>query len=136
MSRENVEVARSIDQACNRRDLAQASEPADPDFEWIPDGRSIDTAIRGREDVQRFVQDQIEVLGLSVDPEEFFQKGGQVIAFIRVHGRGQAGGVEVDIRIAHVWTFRGRHSRARTGVRGTRPGPRSRRAAGVGVAPA
>jgi ketosteroid isomerase-like protein len=106
MSKESVEIIRGLYEAFNRRDLARSLESVDPDFEWIPDVRSFETPFRGRENVQRFFEDQIELLDLRVQPEEFFEKGSQVIAFIRARGRGQGSGAELDIRIAHVWTFR------------------------------
>jgi uncharacterized protein len=106
MSKENVEIIRSIYEAFNQRNWARALEPTDADFEWIPDGRSFETAIRGRENVQRFLEDQIETLDLRVQPEEFFENADQVVAFVRAQGRGQASGVPLDIRIAAIWTFR------------------------------
>ena len=35
------------------------------------------------------------------------EHGDQVLALIRVRGRGRASGVEFDIRAATLWTFRG-----------------------------
>src|SRR5829696_5039032 len=106
MSQENVEIVRRLYEAFNRRDLTAESEVLDPNFEWIPDTRSFESAIRGREEVLRFLDDQIETLGLRVQPETFFEKGDRVVAFIRAIGRGEASGAEMDIRIAGVWTLR------------------------------
>ena len=69
-----MEIIRAVYEAFNERDLARALERVDRDFEWIPDRRSFETAIRGREEVQRFLDDQIEVLDLRVQPEEFFER--------------------------------------------------------------
>ena len=71
MSQENVEFIRGVYAAFNGRDIARAIESADPDFEWVPDARSFESAVRGREEVQRFLEDQVETLGLRVEPEEF-----------------------------------------------------------------
>jgi ketosteroid isomerase-like protein len=101
----DVERIRGIYEAFNRRDVAAALDFADPDFEWVPDERSFETAVRGRENLQRFFEDQIEVLNARVESEEFFEKGDQVVAFVRVVASGQASGAAVDIRIAHLWTF-------------------------------
>src|SRR6476620_7692485 len=106
MSQENVEVVRRIYEALNARELATGLELIDRDFEWIPDKRDPAPAVRGREEVLRFLQDQIEVLGMKVELEEAFEKGDQVVAFICVRGEGQASGVEIDIRGAALWTFR------------------------------
>jgi len=106
VSQEHVEVIRRLYEAFNRRELTGELEALDPNFEWIPDGRSFESAIRGREHVLRFLEDQIETLDLRLQPEKFFEKGDQVIAFIRATGRGEASRAEMDISIAGVWTLR------------------------------
>ena len=90
----------------NQRDLAPAFEFVAPDFEWIPPDRSFEASVRGREEVQRFLEDQIETLDMQVQPEEFFETDDQVIAFVRVRGQGQASGAGVEIVGANIWTFR------------------------------
>ena len=106
MSQENVEIVRRIYEAFNQRDLAPGFELVAPDFEWIPADRSFEASVRGREDVQRFLEDQIETLDLQVQPEEFFEKGDRVVAFVRVQAQGQASGAGAEILVANVWTFR------------------------------
>jgi ketosteroid isomerase-like protein len=45
---------------------------------------------------------------LTFDAEQFFEApNGEVVLFIRARGRGRGSGLEVDNRIAWVWTFRG-----------------------------
>jgi ketosteroid isomerase-like protein len=41
-----------------------------------------------------------------MEPEELIDAGDQVVAFVRVHGRGKGSGAAVDARIAQVWTIR------------------------------
>ena len=106
MSQENVEIVRRIYEAFNHRDLAGGLELVGPDFEWIPPGRSFEASVRGRETVQRFLEDQVTTLGLQVQPEEFFEKGDRVVAFVRVKAQGQASGAGVEILAANIWTFR------------------------------
>ena len=106
MSEENVEIVRRIYEAFNQRDLAPAFELVAPDFEWIPPDRSFEATVRGREEVQRFLEDQIETLDMQVRPEEFFEQGDRVVAFVRVQAQGQASGAGVEILAANVWTFR------------------------------
>jgi ketosteroid isomerase-like protein len=44
---------------------------------------------------------------LSFEAEEFIvAKGGEIVAFIHVRGRGRGSRIEIDNRIAHVWTYR------------------------------
>ena len=53
MSRENVEAARELIQAFNRRDLAAMTEMFDPEIEWTPIGpAAVERAVyRGRDEV-------------------------------------------------------------------------------------
>ncbi len=105
MSQENLEIVRRIYEALNRRTFAGSEALIPADFEWVPDGRSFESPIRGRERVFRFLEDQIETLDVRVQPEEFFEKDDKVVAFVRTSGRGAASGAEFDISIAAVWTF-------------------------------
>jgi ketosteroid isomerase-like protein len=53
MSEENVEAARQLIQAFNRRDLAAMTEMFDPEIEWTPGGpAAVERAVyRGRDEV-------------------------------------------------------------------------------------
>lgn len=82
MPQENVEIIRRFYEAFNRRDVAGALESADPDFEWIP-ARSLDQKLRGRENVHGYFDDLIEFLDPRAEPEEFFDKGDQVVGRVR-----------------------------------------------------
>ena len=106
MSQENVEIVRRIYEAFNERDFASGRELLDPDFEWVPDRRDPAPPVRGRDEVQRFLEDQIEVLGMTVELERAIEKGDQVVALICVRGEGQASGVGIEIWVASLWTFR------------------------------
>jgi len=107
MSQENLEVVRRIYEASNRG-VPALPELTDPDFEWIPDERHTLTQgpIRGREDVQRYFEDLIESLHPQVELEELFDRGDQVMAFVRIRGRGDASAVELNVQTAHLWTLR------------------------------
>jgi ketosteroid isomerase-like protein len=39
-----------------------------------------------------------------VEPERAVERGDKLIAVVRQSGRGRSSGVEVDARLAHVWT--------------------------------
>jgi ketosteroid isomerase-like protein len=107
MSQENVEIVRRIYTAFDQREWEQIVDLVEPDFVWVPDKRTLaHEPIRGRENVLRFFEDQIDVLDVEVQPNEFFEKGDQVVAFVRLRGRGHASGAGYDIHVAHVWTFR------------------------------
>lgn len=44
--------------------------------------------------------------GYRNDPEQLFDLGDKVVSFICISGRGSRSGVDVEARIAHVFTFR------------------------------
>ena len=108
MSQENVETVRRIYDAFGEGDFARALEEAEPDFEWIPPEQDIQGPVQGLESLRRFLEDQNEAFeDFRVEAEELKDHGDQVLALIRVSGRGRASGVEFDIRAANLWTFRG-----------------------------
>jgi ketosteroid isomerase-like protein len=43
---------------------------------------------------------------LSIEAEEFIDAGAEVVAVVRVRGRGRESGVDVDARGPHIWSFR------------------------------
>ena len=43
---------------------------------------------------------------LHVEPTEFDDRDGRVLAVVRVTGRGKASGVAIEAKIFHVWTIR------------------------------
>jgi ketosteroid isomerase-like protein len=93
--------------AMNARDHARVSELLHPDAEWIPDSRVGESAIRGRDNILRFLTDRTEMFGdLHSEIERCWELEDQVLVFLRVTGRGQASGAGFDIRIAHLWTVR------------------------------
>ena len=108
MSEENVETVRRIYDAFAEGDFARALEEGEPDFEWIPPEQDIQGPVQGLENLRRFLEDQNEAFeDFRVEAEELKVRGDQVLAFIRVSGRGRGSGVEFDIRAANLWTFRG-----------------------------
>ena len=106
MARENIETVSRLYDAFNRRDLAEEIKRLDPDFEWRFDERNLlQEPIRGRDNLRRFLDDQIDVLDVQLEAEELLEKGDHVVAILRVRVRGQASGAEADVRNAHLWTF-------------------------------
>ncbi len=107
MSQENVEIVRRIYDALSQGDFERALEDAEPDFEWMPPEQDIQGPVQGAESLRRFLKDQTEAFeDFRVEAEELKEHGDQVLALIRVRGRGRASGVEFDIRAATLWTFR------------------------------
>jgi uncharacterized protein len=101
------EAVRRLYRLMNVGDVAAAAELLHPDAEWIPDSRVGQEPARGRENVMKFFTDTAEPFDFfHVEPEDLWETGDRVLVFVRVTGRGQAGGAPFEIRIAHLWTVR------------------------------
>lgn len=109
MSRENIDRLRAGLEAFNRTGAVGVDFLA-PDFEMQQASSIIDTAglFHGPDALQQSLAELQESFEeLTFEPEEFFEaEGGELVVFIRVRGRGRGSGVELDNRIAWVWTFR------------------------------
>ena len=82
-----------------------------PDFELHQASSIIDTAgvFHGREGARRSMRElERSFEDLTFEPERFLEApGGEIVVLIRARGRGRGSGIEIDNRIAWVWTFRG-----------------------------
>jgi ketosteroid isomerase-like protein len=73
MSQENVEVARQVDFAFNRRDVAHLLDQLDPEVEWIPTMAVLEGRVyHGHDGVRRWIED------LGTDWELFEQYSEEV----------------------------------------------------------
>src|ERR687898_1660924 len=85
-------------------------EAVHPDFVW--DTTTFRGAIRpgtyvGVDEVNEWLADWFESFeNWSLDIEEVFDAGDQVVTIVRQHGKAKHGGPEVEMRFAQVWTFR------------------------------
>jgi ketosteroid isomerase-like protein len=62
---------------------------------------------RGHDGVRELWSDAQRIFGgFRNVPEELFEEGDRVVAFVRVEGVGAKSGVEVQARIAHLMEFR------------------------------
>lgn len=106
MSEGNVEIIRRLYEAMNDQDADAVTEVTDPDVEWVSDPRLGMGPLLGRDAVIGFFQDQAETFeDLSVEVERLSESGDNVLAFLRVTGRGRASGAAIDISIGHVWAL-------------------------------
>jgi uncharacterized protein len=96
-------------EAFNRGDIEGALEAIHPDVVWhtyiVPGpGGGV---YRGHEGVRELWSDAQRIFGgFRNVPEELFEEGDRVVAFVRVEGVGAKSGVEVQARIAHLMEFR------------------------------
>src|SRR5687768_16003334 len=93
-------------EALNRGDLSGVLELLDPEIEWHEPSPSPEAGThRGRESFERFFRSWIESFDeFRVEPERVVEREGKLVAIVRQTGRGRSSGVQVEARIAHVWT--------------------------------
>jgi uncharacterized protein len=108
MSQADIEMLRAGYEAVNRGDRETAFREAHPDFELTTADRAPNAGIyRGVENATAFLDDLFEPFDEVVtEPEEFFEQGDRIVAFVRVRSRPRGSTAVVDNRIAHVWTMR------------------------------
>ena len=124
MSEANVEIARRVTDAYNRRDVDTVfAELATPDFEWWPALTKpyVGGCYRGREGAERFAADTRENWEeLQSVAEEYRDLGDRVLLLGRLKGRGKGSGVPLDqpyavifdSRSDRTWRFRAYFDRA------------------------
>jgi ketosteroid isomerase-like protein len=99
---------RGLYERFTRGDIDSAVELVDPDIVVIdapelPGGRTY----RGRADVAGALRELHEMFGGPVVEIQDLRVGPErVLALLRVHGRGQSGGVPLDADLAHVFRIR------------------------------
>jgi uncharacterized protein len=108
MSQENVEIVRSIYEAFNRGDWDAVFRDLHPDFELTTPARGLDAGtFRGREEGQGYWEDFFAPYeAVTVEPEEFFERGEQLVVFVRTRLRPKGSGAEFEVQTGHLWTFR------------------------------
>jgi uncharacterized protein len=108
MSQENVEIVRRGVDAFSRAAWEESVELMAPDVEWhdapdLPGAR----LYQGREGVLARWKDMAEALDdFTVEVEQLFDAGDQVVVFITSRGRGRISGIKVSRKLAQVATVR------------------------------
>jgi ketosteroid isomerase-like protein len=108
MSRENVEIIRDAYERWNRGDFGWATRMA-PEFEYDAGAALVGLSggYRGLEGFMRFLEQfwgQFDEP--HAEPQEFIEAGDSVLAVITFQGRGKQSGVEVNMEVFQLWTFR------------------------------
>ena len=77
-----------------------------PDMEWHEPAPGPDAGTHaGRESFERFLQGWLDSFDVfRIELERVVVHDDRLIAVIRQTGRGRSSGVEVDARLAHIWT--------------------------------
>ena len=108
MAEANVEALRRGYEALNRGDLSVVLDLIDRDIEWHEPEPSPDAGTHtGRDSFERFLCGWMDSFDrFKVKPEQVFERDDKLIAIVHQSGRGRASGVQVDARLAHVWTVK------------------------------
>ena len=106
MGEADVETLKRGYAALNRGDLSVVLDLLDPDIEW----HELVGAPRRALIVGATASSASFVGGSSfdqfrVEPERVVQRGDQLVAVVRQTGAGRSSGVQVETRLAHVWTI-------------------------------
>ena len=74
----------------------------------LPEGGMTAGTHHGLQAMRQFIESYVESFeDFRWEPEEFFETGDQVVAFVRVSGRGRGSGIELAVRPVHLLTIRG-----------------------------
>jgi ketosteroid isomerase-like protein len=118
MSQANVEIAKRVVDAFNRRDVEGFFALAVPDFEWFPAmaGTVEGGGYRGREGIEAYLADIGEAWEeYRVLAEEFRDLDDRVVMLGRIEGRGRGSRAWIDSPTGTIFEFLGgKMSRLRT----------------------
>ena len=118
MSQANVELAKRVIDAFNRRDVDGIFECVSPDVEWFPAmSVTFGGGLRGREGIESYVREVSDTWEeYRVVVQDLRDLADQrVLALSRIEGRGAGSGGLVDAQMGQVFDFRdGRIARVRT----------------------
>ena len=114
MSQENVEALRRVYEAFARGDFRSTLDIYDPHVVLVQRddsnifGRDVEGAYWGVDGLGEYMRKVFEPWSsVKIDAEELIEAGDSVVAAIVMHLVGRGGGVPVEVRYFHLWTFRG-----------------------------
>jgi ketosteroid isomerase-like protein len=101
-----LSVVQAMYEAVNSRDWEAGFGLLAEDFEWHEPAQAFHTGThRGFDAIRQRLEEQLEVFDeLTIEPEEFHERGELIAVPVRQRARGGASGLELEIRIGHLWT--------------------------------
>jgi len=108
MSADQIAVAKRPYAARNRGQVDAVLAECDPDVEWHPHLATLGgKPIFGHAGVREYMASLTEDWEyFHHEPEEFFGVGDNVVAFVHTSARGKSSGIELDVPVGHVFSFR------------------------------
>lgn len=106
MSKENVELLHSFQDAWNRGDTISLADYCHPDVEFLPLRAATEGAYRGIAGIETFIADTLEVFDKFEMRYEYADLGERVLAWGVIHVRAIGSGIETDIETGGVFEFR------------------------------
>jgi len=108
MSADQIAVAKRMYAARNRGQVDAVLAECDPDVEWHPHLATLGgKPIFGHTGVREYMASLTEDWEyFHHEPEEFFGVGDNVVAFVHTSARGKSSGIELDVPVGHVFSFR------------------------------
>jgi ketosteroid isomerase-like protein len=103
-----LSVVQEMYEAVNTRDWDTGFGLLTEDLEWHEPAQAFHTGThRGFDEIRQRLEDQLEVFDeLTIEPLEFHERGELIAVPVRQRARGEGSGVEVEIRIGHLWAVR------------------------------
>jgi ketosteroid isomerase-like protein len=104
----NVEIVRRAHELLNSGDIDALLTLCDAKFRLDMSDRIFNPVVyEGHDGIRRFYAEVRDVWERYVwEPEEFIERGDDVVALIRTTGTGRGSGAEVDRETAMVWSLR------------------------------
>jgi ketosteroid isomerase-like protein len=110
MAGESADIAnlRAGYEALGRGEWDEAFRHLDPEVELTTADLVPNPGVyRGRDEVRRFFEDLLEPFEeVHIEPEEFFQRNDQIVAFLRITWMPSGTTATVENRVGHLWTVR------------------------------
>jgi ketosteroid isomerase-like protein len=115
VSQENVELVRALIEAFNGEDMVRTLGLIGSDFEVeVPPSFSAEPdTYRGHDGVRRYFESFHDAMTeIHFHPERFWDAGESVVVDLRLTARGRRTEIQVEQRIAQVWSVRDGKARA------------------------
>ncbi len=108
MSRVDIEMLRTGYEAFSRGEWDSVFRAAHPDIELITTDRVTNPGTyRGVDDIRRFFEDLFAPFEeVAAEPEEFLERGDQIVVLVVVRSRPRGSSAFIENRIGHLWTMR------------------------------